>query len=183
MPRQTYAVDIAGVKRELPLFEVKPGLRIAILNILGDTELIEASADALLEKLEDFDYELIITAESKSIPLAHALSVRTRCPYVVLRKSYKPYMGNAIRVETNSITTGAVQTLILDEKDLNAIKGKNVLIIDDVISTGSTLEGMRNILSLANSNIVTEAAIFTEGDESNWKNIISLGNLPLFFDK
>ncbi|MAT42016.1 MAG: adenine phosphoribosyltransferase [Anaerolineaceae bacterium] len=183
MPRETYAVDIAGVKRELPLFEVKPGLRIAILNILGDTELIEASADALLEKLEDFDYELIITAESKSIPLAHALSVRTRCPYVVLRKSYKPYMGNAIRVETNSITTGAVQTLILDEKDLNAIKGKNVLIIDDVISTGSTLEGMRNILSLANSNIVAEAAIFTEGDEKNWKNIISLGNLPLFFDK
>lgn len=183
MPRETYAVDIAGVKRELPLFEVKPGLRIAILNILGDTELIEASADALLDKLEDFDYELIITAESKSIPLAHALSVRTRCPYVVLRKSYKPYMGNAIRVETNSITTGAVQTLILDEKDLNAIKGKNVLIIDDVISTGSTLEGMRNILSLANSNIVAEAAIFTEGDEKNWKNIISLGNLPLFFDK
>lgn len=183
MPRETYAVDIAGVKRELPLFEVKPGLRIAILNILGDTELIEASADALLDKLEDFDYELIITAESKSIPLAHALSVRTRCPYVVLRKSYKPYMGNAIRVETNSITTGAVQTLILDEKDLNAIKGKNVLIIDDVISTGSTLEGMRNILSLANSNIVAEAAIFTEGDESNWENIISLGNLPLFFEK
>ncbi len=151
MPRETYAVNIAGVKRELPLFEVKPGLRIAILNILGDTELIEASADALLEKLESFDYELIITAESKSIPLAHALSVRTKCPYVVLRKSYKPYMGNAIRVETNSITTGTVQTLILDEKDLNAIKGKNVLIIDDVISTGSTLEGMRNILSLANS--------------------------------
>lgn len=182
MPRETYAVNIAGVKRELPLFEVKPGLRIAILNILGDTELIEASADALLEKLEGLDYDLIITAESKSIPLAHAMSVRTKCPYVVLRKSYKPYMGNAIRVETNSITTGAVQTLILDEKDLNAIKGKNVLIIDDVISTGSTLEGMRNILSLANSNIVAEAAIFTEGDAADWKNIISLGNLPLFFE-
>ena len=85
MPRETYAVDIAGVKRELPLFEVKPGLRIAILNILGDTELIEASADALLDKLKSFDYELIITAESKSIPLAHALSVRTKCPYVVLK--------------------------------------------------------------------------------------------------
>ncbi len=183
MPRETHTVNIAGVKRELPLFEVKPGMRIAILNILGDTELIEVSADALLEKLEGLDYELIITAESKSIPLAHALSVRTQCPYVVLRKSYKPYMGNAIRVETNSITTGAVQTLILDEKDLNAIKGKNVLIIDDVISTGSTLEGMRNILSLANSNIVAEAAIFTEGNAADWKNIISLGNLPLFFDQ
>ncbi len=182
MARKTYQVEIAGVKRELPLFEVKPGLKIAILNILGDTELVEASAEALLEKLKDYHFDLIITAESKSIPLAHAMSVRAKCPYIVLRKSYKPYMGNAIRVETNSITTGSVQTLILDEKDLNAIKGKNVLVVDDVISTGSTLEGMRNILSLANSNVVAEAAVFTEGDEGDWQEIISLGHLPLFFE-
>lgn len=183
MAREMYAVEIAGIKRELPLFEIKPGLRIAILNILGDTELVEVSADALLEKLSDKEFDLIITAESKSIPLAHAMSVRSKVPYVVLRKSYKPYMGNAIRVETNSITTGALQTLILDEKDLHEIKGKKVIIVDDVISTGSTLEGMRNILSLANSTIVAEAAVFTEGSEDDWQEIVSLGHLPLFLDK
>ena len=182
MPRKTYAVDIAGVKRDLPLFEVKPGLKIAILNILGDTELVEAAAEALLKKLENYDFDLIITAESKSIPLAHAMSVRSKAPYIVLRKSYKPYMGNAIRVETNSITTGSTQTLILDEKDLVVIKGKNVLVVDDVVSTGSTLEGMRNILTLANSNVVAEAAVFTEGAEDDWNEIVSLGHLPLFFE-
>jgi len=113
--QQTYGIDIAGVHRELELFEVKPGLRIAILNILGDTELVEACAVALSEKLKAIDYDVLVTAEAKSIPLAHALSVTTGKPYVILRKSYKPYMGDAIQSETLSITTGKPQTLFLDE--------------------------------------------------------------------
>jgi adenine phosphoribosyltransferase len=181
MMRDTYTVNIAGVKRDLPLFEVKPGLRIAVLNILGDTELVEASAKELISKLNGVKYDLLVTAESKSIPLAHAMSVLNHTQYVVLRKSYKPYMGNALEVETNSITTGAEQKLILDEKDLRLIEGKKVLIVDDVISTGSTLEAMRKLMDMAGATIVEEVAVFTEGDENDWKGIISLGHLPLFF--
>ena len=179
---ETYSIEIAGVKRELRLFEIKPGLRIAILNILGDTELVQACARELAKKLEGVEYDILVTAEAKSIPLAYALSVETKKPYMVLRKSYKPYMGNALKAETLSITTGQPQVLILDEKDSDLIKGRKVVILDDVISTGSTLQGMRMILDKANASVVAEAAILTEGDRAQWMHIISLGHLPLFTD-
>lgn len=180
MSRETYSIDIAGVKRELPLFEIKPGLRIAILNILGDTELVLACAKELAKKLKDVSYDVIVTAEAKSIPLAYALSVETKKPYIIFRKTYKPYMGNAIQAETLSITTGQPQILILDEKDKALIQNKKVLIVDDVISTGSTLQGMRMILNKADASIAGEAAILTEGDKAQWEKIYSLGHLPLF---
>ena len=97
---ETYAVEIAGIKRDLRLFEIKPGLKIAILNILGDTELVQACAKELANKLKDTEYDALVTAEAKSIPLAHELSAETKKPYVVLRKSYKPYMGDALTAET-----------------------------------------------------------------------------------
>lgn len=180
--RETYSIEIAGVKRELPLFEIKPGLRIAILNILGDTELVGACARGLAEKVRDVDFDIIVTAEAKSIPIAHMLSVETGKPYIVLRKVYKPYMGDAIQAETLSITTGQPQILILDEKDRSAIQGKKVLVVDDVISTGSTLQGMRMILDRADATVAGEAAILTEGDRAQWMHIHALGHLPLFTD-
>jgi adenine phosphoribosyltransferase len=180
--REVYEIDIAGVHRELELFEVKPGLRIAILNILGDTELVQACASALAKKLEKTNYDVFVTAEAKSIPLAYALSAETGKPYVILRKSYKPYMGDALQSETLSITTGEPQTLYLDEKDLDLIKQKRVVIVDDVISTGSTLQGMRMILEKAGAFVTAEAAILTEGERAKWSDIISLGHLPVFTD-
>jgi len=180
--RQTYPVEIAGVHRELTLFEIKPGLRIAILNILGDTELVQACAAALAEKLSAVDYDLLLTAEAKSIPIAHALAVETRKPYVVLRKVYKPYMGDALKTETLSITTGEPQYLYLDEKDRELMLGKKVVVVDDVISTGSTLQGMRLLVQKAGADVVAEAAIFTEGERARWRDIISLGHLPIFTD-
>ncbi len=180
--RPTYAIDIAGVHRELPLFEIKPGLRIAILNILGDTELVSACAAELSEKLSALEYDVSVTAESKSIPLAHALSVENHKPYVILRKTYKPYMGDALSAETLSITTGQPQTLYLDEKDRDMMHGKKVVILDDVISTGSTLQGMRLLMERAGAEIVAEAAILTEGERAKWRDIISLGHLPVFTD-
>ena len=177
---ETYTVEVAGLKRDLRLFEIKPGLKIAILNILGDTEFVQACAKELAKKLKDVEYDVLVTAEAKSIPLAHAISAETNKPYVVLRKSYKPYMGDALKAETLSITTGQPQTLILDEKDVEMMKGKKVVILDDVISTGSTLQGMRIILDKAGSTVVAEAAIFTEGDRAQWMHIIALGHLPLF---
>jgi adenine phosphoribosyltransferase len=183
MPKhETYAVEVAGLRRNLRLFEIKPGLKIAILNILGDTELVQACARELGNRLNGMQYDVLVTAEAKSIPLAYALSIETNKPYVVLRKTYKPYMGAALRAETLSITTGEPQTLILDEKDIELMQGKNVVIVDDVISTGSTLQGMRMILEKAGSKVVGEAAIFTEGDRAQWMHIIALGHLPLFTD-
>jgi adenine phosphoribosyltransferase len=178
--KETYDIEIAGVKRSLRLFEIKPGLKIAILNILGDTELVQACAKALNEALRDVKFDLLVTAEAKSIPLAYALSVETRKPYVVLRKAYKLYMGAALIAETLSITTGEPQTLIMDEKDQDLVKGKNVLIVDDVISTGSTLQGMQMIMEKAGAKVVGEAAILTEGERAKWGHIVALGHLPLF---
>lgn len=178
--RPTYPVEIAGVTRELPLFEVAPGLRIAVLNILGDTELVEACARALNQRLQGIDYSLLVTAEAKSIPLAHALSVLTNKPYVVLRKKYKPYMGEALSTETLSITTGEPQMLFLDEKDHDLVQGQRVVLLDDVISTGSTLQGMRLLMGKAGATVVSEAAVFTEGEQSQWQHVIALGHLPLF---
>lgn len=180
MAENYYPINIAGVDRDLPLFQIAPGLKIAVLNILGDTELVQACGSALNERLTDVEYDIIVTAEAKSIPIAHALSVESKKPYVVLRKSYKPYMGDVITAETLSITTGQPQVLILDEKDRDLIKGKKVIILDDVISTGSTLVGMRMILEKAEAEVVKEVAILTEGEKSKWRHIVALGHLPLF---
>jgi len=182
MGQETYSIEIAGLKRELRLFQIAPGLRIAILNILGDTELVQACGKALAKKLQSVEYDILVTAEAKSIPLAYALSIETKKPYIVLRKSYKPYMGDAIQAETLSITTGQPQTLILDEKDRSLVKGRKVVIVDDVISTGSTLQGMRMILDKAGAEVVAETAILTEGEKSQWLQIIALGHLPIFTD-
>jgi adenine phosphoribosyltransferase len=180
---ETFPVTVAGVKRDLRLFEIKPGVRIAILNILGDTELVEAVSKELAARLSEYRPDVLVTAEAKSIPLAHSLSVHmNNLPYVVLRKSYKPYMGDALQSETLSITTGAPQTLFLDEKDRALVDGKRVVILDDVISTGSTLQGMRLILNKAGAEVVAEAAIFTEGDRATWTNIVALGHLPVWVD-
>jgi adenine phosphoribosyltransferase len=178
--RESYRVVVAGLERKLPLFEVAPGLRIAVLNILGDTELVQACANALGERIAHYDYDIVVTAEAKSIPLAHALSVATKKPYIVLRKVYKPYMGAALSAETLSITTGTPQMLYLDEKDHQLVKGNKAVLLDDVISTGSTLEGMRRLMEKAGAEVVAEAAVFTEGDRDQWNDIVALGHLPVF---
>ena len=154
MSKEYYEITLAGVKRNLPLFEVAPGLKIAVLNILGDTELVEACADELAKRLESVDYDVMVTVESKSIPIIYALAVRTKKPYVVCRKNYKSYMGNAIRSTSNSITTQSDQTIILDEKDIDLVKGKKVLLVDDVISTGGTLIALINALREMGAEIV-----------------------------
>lgn len=181
MNKEYYDITLGGVKRSLPLFEVAPGLRIAVLNTLGDTELVEACATAVAEKLQGMEYDVIFTAESKSIPFTHALSVRTGKPYAVARKKYKSYMGNAIRSVSNSITTQDEQTLYVDEKDIELIKGKRILIVDDVISTGSTLNAMKSLLDQAGANPdYLIGAICAEGAETDWPDVICLGHLPLF---
>lgn len=180
--RETYEVHIAGLTRHFPLFEVAPGVRIAVFNMLGDTNVVKASAAVLAERLLGVPADTLVTAEAKSIPLVYELSALMGLPYVVLRKDYKAYMGNAISAETLSITTGRPQTLYLDEKDISLITGKNVILIDDVISTGSTLAGMTNVVTEAGGNISKVAAVFTEGD-ADWSHVVALENLPVFVEK
>lgn len=180
MQQEFYPVQVAGVERRLRLFEVAPGVKIAILNILGDTEFVQVVARELAAKLTHLKADAIVTPETKSIPLAHALSVEMRLPYVVLRKALKSYMGDALRADTVSITTGQTQTLYLDQKDRPLLENHRVILVDDVISTGSTLKGMRTIMEMAHAEIAAEAAIFTEGDQEKWAQIVSLGHLPVF---
>jgi adenine phosphoribosyltransferase len=155
-------------------------VRIAIFNMLGDTEVVEALADWLAPRLPK-EGDALMTAEVKSIPLAHALAVRVKLPYIVARKTRKPYMIGATSVEVLSITTGAPQTLWLDGKDLPMVNGKRLILVDDVISTGSTLAGMHKLVESAGGTVIAEAAVFTEGnDPEKWKHIIAIGNLPVF---
>jgi adenine phosphoribosyltransferase len=181
--RETYRVEIEGVARELPLFEVAPDLRIAVFNLLGDTEIVEAAARGLARVLGDVDHDVVVTAETKSVPLVYELARQLGKPWVVLRKHYKPYMGETIVARTESITTGHEQMLHLDEKDRTLVDGRRAVLVDDVISTGSTLEGMRAVVSAAGGDVVAEAAVFTEGDERETEGIVSLGHLPLFPDE
>ena len=179
--RETHTVEVAGLTRHFPLFEVAPGVRIAIFNMLGDTYVVKAAAAALAEQLRDVHADVLVTTEAKSIPLIYEMSALMGLPYVVLRKSYKSYMGDVIRSETVSITTGRPQTLFLDEKDHRLIIGKQVILVDDVVSTGSTLEGMQAIIERADAKVARVAAVFTEGD-NDWSHVIALGNLPVFVD-
>ena len=180
--RPIYRVEIAGIERDFPLFEVAPGVTIAIFNMLGDTRVVKAASAALAEKLEAKQADVIVTAEAKSIPLAYELSALMGLPYVVLRKTYKSYMGDAVKATTHSITTGAEQTLYLDEKDKLLIEGNWVILVDDVISTGSTLEGMKKVIEMAKGKVSAVSAVFSEGDTWKDSEVVVLGNLPVFVD-
>lgn len=177
-----YPIHLAGVTRYLPRVEIAPGVVIAILNILGDTELTEAVAADLVARLP-VDAEFLVTPEAKSIPLCYAMSVKSGLPYAVLRKSFKPYMLGSIGEEVVSITTSAPQKLWLDGKDIARLQGKRVVIVDDVISTGGTLRGARSLLAQAGAIVIASVAILTEGDESSWQDVITLGNLPVWLDQ
>lgn len=178
--RETHTVRIAGVTRQLPLFAVSPNVSIAVFNMLGDSEIIRSAAKELALKLAGTPADALVTAETKSIPLAYQLALEMNLPWVVLRKDYKPYMGDTASAETLSITTGKPQTLYLDEKDRMFVAGKRVILVDDVISTGSTLQGMRLVMDKAGAQVVAEAAVFTEGERARWAHIVALGHLPIF---
>ena len=183
MAEEFYPVEVAGIQREAAADGDQARRQDAILNILGDYEFVNAASAELAQALADIPIDVLVTAEAKSIPLAHALSSLMKLPYVVLRKSHKPYMGEALQSETLSITTGEPQTLFLDEKDRRLVAGRRIAILDDVISTGSTLQGMRLIMDKAGANVVAETAIFTEGDRAQWHDIVALGHLPVWVEE
>ena len=178
---RVHTVTIGELSRDFPLFEVAPGVKIAIFNMLGDTEIVDTAARELADRLPA-DVDALVVPEVKAVPLGHALSIYSKIPYVVVRKIRKPYMVDCLETEVVSITTGEPQTLYLDGKDRYLIEGKRVALVDDVISTGNTLKGLRQLMDEAEADIVAEVAVFTEGAPNDWDGVIALGNLPVFTD-
>jgi adenine/guanine phosphoribosyltransferase-like PRPP-binding protein len=176
---RTHRVDVAGLTRDLPIITVPSGVRLAVFNILGDIEMTKAAGTELAERLRTTQPELIVTTETKSVPLAYEIASLLGLPYVVLRKTYVSYMGEALETKVQSITAGHPRTIFLDAKDRALCGGKRVAIVDDVFSTGSTLSAMRDLMGRAGARIVAEAAVFTEGEAEKWKDVIALGHLPI----
>ncbi len=174
-----YDITIAGKDRKLKRFAVNENLDIAAFILFGDTEVTIAASEELLKKVPEFDF--ILTPEAKSIPLAYEMSRQSGKPYIVARKGKKVYLGDPVKVEVRSITTDRVQTLYLGSDEAALIKGKRVLIVDDVISTGESLIAVRKLVEAAGGIEVATAAVLAEGDAANRKDIIFLEPLPLFF--
>ena len=177
--KETYNMTIAGLERSLTKYPVSDSLDIAAFILFGDVEITVASAKALLEKAPAFD--CILTPEAKSIPLAYEMARQSGKPYVVARKGVKVYMGQPLRVEVRSITTQKTQELYLGEDECNAIRGKKVLIVDDVISTGESLAAVRQLVKEAGGIEAAACAVLAEGDAEDRKDILFLEKLPLFF--
>ena len=166
-----HKMKIAGLERELPLCPVNEHLDIGAFIIFGDVELTIAAASEIIKKCPDFDY--IVTPEAKSIPLAYEIARQSGKKYFVLRKNPKVYMTDPVTVH--------VQTLILDRADGEQMRGKKVLVVDDVISTGESLAAVEKLMAEFDVNIVGKAAVLAEGDAADRDDIIFLEKLPLFF--
>lgn len=174
-----YTMNIAGLKRDLPLCRVNDDLYIGAFVIFGDVELTVACARDLLKVAPEHD--ILITAESKGIPLIHEMARQTgEKRYVLARKSVKLYMKDVRRVDVTSITTANPQTLYVDGADAEYMKGKRVLIVDDVISTGESLHALEQLVEQSGGEIVGRMAILAEGDAIGRKDITYLAPLPLF---
>ncbi len=174
-----YTMNIAGLKRDLPLFPVTDDLYIAAFILLGDQELTVACGKALLEKAPEYDY--LLTAEAKSIPLIHEMARQHNdSQYIVARKGTKIYMESPLQVPVRSITTDRQQYLYLGKQEADALKGKRILIIDDVISTGESLTALETLVNTAGGEIVGKMAVLAEGDAANRNDITVLAPLPLF---
>lgn len=176
---ETYTLEVAGLTRELAICPVNEHLDIAAFIMFSDVELTVASATELLKRIPDCD--VFITAESKGIPLAYEMSRQSGKKYILARKSKKLYMKRAIAVPVRSITTDSMQELYLDEDDMAYLRGRRVLIVDDVVSTGESLAALEQLVEKAGGDIVGRAAVLAEGDAVSRKDLIYLAPLPLFF--
>ena len=175
----SYRMKVAGLERDLPICRVNDDLYIGAFVIFGDVELTEACARELLKRAPEHD--VLITAESKGIPLAYEMARQNgENRYLIARKAPKLYMKDIFTTRVNSITTAKEQILCIDGEDAAFMKGRRVLIVDDVISTGESLKALEQLVSEAGGNIVGRMAILAEGDAQQRDDIIYLEKLPLF---
>lgn len=174
----TYDINIAGMHRDLPIFPLNDSLAIGAFVIFGDVELTIHCAAELLKRMPECDY--LIAPEAKAIPLLYEMSRQSGVKYLLARKKAKAYMSGVFEVNVKSITTEGDQTLVIDTADAEAMAGKRIVIIDDVISTGESLRAMEELVARAGGNIVARMAVLAEGDAKNREDITVLAPLPLF---
>ena len=175
----TYEMDICGLKRNLPICKVTDDLYIGAFVMFGDVELTVHCAAELLKKAPEYDY--LLAPEAKAIPLLYEMARQSGAEkYFVARKGAKAYMSDTFEVSVRSITTMHVQKLVLDKADADMIKGKRILILDDVISTGESLRATEELVNQAGGIIAGKMAVLAEGEAYNREDIIVLGKLPLF---
>lgn len=175
--QKTYTLNVAGLTRELPICKISDTLSIAAFIMFGDVELTMACATALIEAVPEFD--VIVTAEAKAIPLAYEMSRQSGKKYIPARKGKKLYMQHPVVVHVQSITTKEVQSLCVDQSELDYLNGKRVLIVDDVISTGGSLQAMDAIVAKSTATVVARAAVLAEGAAAERGDITFLAPLPL----
>ena len=174
-----YELHVAGLTRKLKLYPISNSRKIAAFILLGDAELCEACARELIKRMPEHD--IMLTAEAKSIPLAHEMARQAgEARHVIARKGVKVYMQNPIAVEVQSITTASKQKLYLGEEDAQALCGKKVLIVDDVISTGKSLQALEELVAAAGGEVAGKMAVLAEGDAAKRGDILFLQQLPLF---
>ena len=173
-----FEMSIAGCKRKLPLCEVSPNLDIAGFIMFGDVEITEVTARELLKRCPEHD--IVLSAEAKGIPLCYEMARQGCRNYVVARKSVKLYMKDIVSFQCKSITTAKEQTLYLSGEDVKSLKGKRVLVVDDVISTGDSLYALEKLVEKAGGIVVGKATVLAEGEAQNRKDIIYLDTLPVF---
>ena len=177
----TYSLTVAGLHRELPICKVTDDLHIGAFICFGDAELTVACAKAMLELLEPGSYDYLFTAEAKSIPLIHEMARQSGAKkYFIARKGEKVYMPDPIHVEDKSITTAGTQRLYLGSDDAAMIKGKRIVLMDDVISTGGSLRAMEELVAAAGGTVTGRMAVLAEGGAADRKDIKFLGKLPVF---
>lgn len=174
----TYDINIAGMHRELPIFPLNDSLAIGAFVMFGDVELTIHCAKALLERMPECDY--LIAPEAKAIPLLYEMSRQSGVKYLLARKKAKAYMSGVFEVTVQSITTEGEQTLVIDTADAEAMAGKRIVIVDDVISTGESLRAMEELVARAGGQVVSRMAVLAEGDAKEREDITVLAPLPLF---
>lgn len=177
--KKSYTLNVAGLTRELPLFKVSDSTYIAAFVMFGDVEVTKACASELLKRAPEHD--IMITAESKGIPLLYEMARQANeNNYIVARKGPKVYMEDVLYTEVDSITTEAKQRLCIGKQEADAMRGKRVLIVDDVISTGESIAALETLIRQIGGNIVGKMAVLAEGDAIGRDDIICLAPLPLF---
>ncbi len=177
----TYPMDVAGLHRELPICKINDELYIGAFILFGDAELTVACAGELLKLTDSGSYDYMLTAEAKSIPLIHEMARQSGAKkYFIARKGPKAYMPDPLHVIDQSITTAAQQELYLGHDDADLIRGKRILLVDDVISTGGSMHAMEELVAQAGGTVVGRAAVLAEGGAADRKDIVFLRKLPVF---